>query len=64
MLFICFVVAAFIVFFFLVVFLVFFLSVFSLFSLFICFFFPQTAKHWGSNLRYREWESVTPILGS
>ena len=27
-------------------------------------FFPRTAKHWGSNLRYREWESVTPIPGS
>ena len=25
---------------------------------------PQTAKHWGSNLRYREWESVTPVPGS
>ena len=28
------------------------------------FGFPQTAKHWGSNLRYRESESVTPIPGS
>ena len=27
-------------------------------------FFPQAAKHWGSNLRYREWESVTPVPGS
>ena len=26
-------------------------------------FFAQTAKHWGSNLRYREWESVTPVPG-
>ena len=33
--------------------------VFSLFP-----FFPQTAKRWGSNLRYREWESVTPAPGS
>ena len=24
---------------------------------------PQTVKHWGSNLRYREWESVTPVPG-
>ena len=23
--------------------------------------FPLTAKHWGSNLRYREWESVMPV---
>ena len=27
-------------------------------------FIPQTAKHWGSNLRYKEWESVTPVPGS
>ena len=26
--------------------------------------FPQPAKHLGSNLRYREWESVTPVPGS
>ena len=26
-------------------------------------FFPQTAKHWGSNLGHGEWESVTPIPG-
>ena len=33
--------------------------------IFACLFFsPQTAKHWGSNLRYREWESVTPVPGS
>ena len=34
------------------------------FSVFPSDFFPQTAKHWGSNLGYREWESVTPIPGS
>ena len=26
--------------------------------------FPQTVKHWGSNLRYRKWENVTPVPGS
>ena len=33
----------------------------------VCLFisaFPQTAKHWGSNLRYREWESVTPVFSA